>query len=318
MSPLPTLARLALAGSIALAASPARAAPDQRMPLRENFSGLETTLAVGAAASGIFLVTLGGKVFDSPAPSLGPPDPGSLDARLSRRLYAADGEDRRFLWRIPDYTGYVFPMLPLAAYGASTLSLALRDQPLWPGLDANPHHRLVAYAEALGWTYVITGVVKYTVGRPRPYTEGSNDHPELRSSRAEDNLSFFSGHASGTFAAGAFLAEDVSRLLLRGPLATEGPAARFLLGTLLPYALGYGIPAVVSLSRMVDQQHWPSDVALGALTGVLVSHLTYGSHFDAEGRPRRRRGPVTGAVVPLVERRPDGGGGVSVAYVARF
>ena len=111
--------------------------------------------------------------------------------------------------------------------------LAARGRPLLACHDQNPHHRLLAFVEAVGWTYLLTGMVKYTAGRPRPYTEAANDHPELRHRASEDNLSFFSGHASVSFAVGAFLAEDTSRYLLRGPLseaAGAGTARRLLLG----------------------------------------------------------------------------------------
>ena len=50
-----------------------------------------------------------------------------------------------------------------------------------------------------------------------------------------------------SFAVGAFLAEDTSRYLLRGPLsqaAGAGTASRVLLGRVAPYLLGYGVPAV--------------------------------------------------------------------------
>jgi membrane-associated phospholipid phosphatase len=318
-SGLPVAAFVAVA-LLALPA-PAAASPDERVPRSENFSTLETSAAIGAAVGGIFLLKLGHKVLDAPAPSMGLPAPDSLDARLARRLYQADGEDRRFLWGLPATAGVtVIPALPFVVYGASTLSLAYRGRPLWPAGDWNVEHRLWAYVEALGWTYMLTGVVKYAVGRPRPYTEGANNHPELRDKPYEDQLSFFSGHSSGAFAAGAFVAEDLSRYLQRDVLVDDGPWVRFLVGTLMPYALGYGIPAVVGLSRIVDQHHWPSDVLMGALVGSVISHLVYATHFDAQGRPRRRhrRAPVDGHFVPVVSRGADGVGQVSLAFGLRY
>ena len=50
----------------------------------------------------------------------------------------------------------------------------------------------------------------------------------------------------------------------------------------------YGAAAVVGLSRIVDQRHYFTDVALGAAVGTAVGQLTYALHFDWDGRPRRR------------------------------
>jgi hypothetical protein len=317
------IARLAwsLLLPIALAPTVALAQPqvaDEPVPLRANFSPLETTVALTAAAAGAFLMGAGNTVFDSPRPSMGVPDPESVDARISRSLYRADGSSSRFLGGAPDVGGYVLPALPLLIYGASSLSLAVRDRPLWPAGDVNPQHRLLAYVEAMGWVYLITGSVKYAVGRPRPYNEAANNHPELRPRASEDNLSFFSGHAASTFALGAFVAEDVSRRLRHGALANASPVERFAAGTLLPYAVGYGVPVLVAYSRLVDQQHWPSDVAMGTLAGTLIAHLVYNAHFDEAGRPRRRHLLNDAHVVPVVGRRPDGGGDLTLALLGRF
>jgi membrane-associated phospholipid phosphatase len=298
----------------AAAASGPALAQDAAMPLAENFSPFEIGVDLAAAAAGAFL-QIPGTVFDAPSPSIGPPDPDSLDARVSRRLYRDDGSGHRFLWGTPDVAGYVLPALPLLFYGGSSLRLAMTGAPFCPDGDPNPQHRLMAYVEALGWTFLVTGVVKYAVGRQRPYVV--NQHPELRQRAAEDNLSFFSGHAASTFAIGAFVAEDASRRL-RVALADEAPVVRFAAGTLLPYTVGYGVPVLVAYSRLVDQQHWFSDVAIGALTGTLIAHLVYDLHFDGEGHPRRRRMLRDGQLTPVITRRPDGSAVFSVAVAATF
>jgi membrane-associated phospholipid phosphatase len=189
--------------------------------------------------------------------------------------------------------------LPLVAYGLDTIFVFTEGQP-WLGNDLNPHYRLAAYVEAMGWTYLVTGVVKYLVGRPRPYTPEALDRPELTFRPREDNLSFFSAHASSTFAVGAFVTEDVSRALRRGPLAHASPARRFLLGSLAPAVVGYGIPTLVALSRVIDQQHWATDVVAGAAVGALIAHLTYAAHFDDAGRPLRRAPGASVVFVPVM------------------
>jgi membrane-associated phospholipid phosphatase len=283
------------------------------VPLGESFSPLEVGLALGAAAGGVFLLTAGHLVLDAPSPPrLDAPAADSLEARLSRALHQEGS--RRLLWRIPDRAGLALPALPLAFYALDTWFLLRHGAPRLLAVDGNPHHRLMGYVEAMGLTYLVTGIVKYSVGRPRPYMVEGNDHPDLRSRRSEDNLSFFSGHAAATFAMGAFVAEDLSRIVTRSGLG-DTPFDRVMLGTVLPYGLGYGLPALTSLSRIVDQQHWPSDVLAGAACGILIARLTYARHFDGQGRPRRRR-VMSGQLAPVAV--PGSGGGLGLIYGDRF
>jgi membrane-associated phospholipid phosphatase len=283
------LALLATVGAAVAAPRPAAADAPAPLPVRENFPPLEQAAALGAAASGIVLLLAGPRLLSAPLPSMGPPAPRSLDARLSRWFYRPGGG--RFLGGAPDVLGAsLLPALPAVVYGLPLLAPGLISPDAADG-PWNPGHRLLAYAEAIGWTYLLTGVIKYAVGRPRPYTELANNHPELRHRPGEDNLSFFSGHASGMFAAGAFVTEDLSRHLQRTWLVDSTPATRFWLGTAVPYTVGYGLPALVGLSRIIDQQHWPSDVVMGTVVGSLVAHLVYSVHFDGQGQPRRRRPP---------------------------
>jgi hypothetical protein len=274
------------------------------VPLAEEFSRTETAVAIGVAAAGVYLLAAGSTLFDAPKPSMGPPDRDSIDARLAGWLYRP--ESGRLWGGAPDLIGIaVVPALPLLMYGIDTAALLRTGRPwLRPG-QMNPHHHLLAYVEAVGWTLLLTGVIKYVVGRPRPYTEGSLDHPELRRKVSEDNLSFFSAHAAIDFAVGAFVTQDVSRALLRGPLAASTPLPRFLLGQLLPALVGYGVPTLVGISRIVDQQHWPSDVVAGGLTGALIAHLVYATHFDAEGLPRQRNALT---LAPIIASGPTGVG----------
>jgi membrane-associated phospholipid phosphatase len=318
MAPLPVA--VAFAALLATGAAPAAPRPAHprvpipaRVPLAENFSPLEIGVALGAAAGGLFLLTSGHLLLDAPSPPrLDAPAADSLDARITRALHQEGS--RRLFWRIPDAVGLALPALPLALYSLDSWFLLRDGAPRLLAVDGNPHHRLLGYIEAMGLTYLVTGVVKYAVGRPRPYTAEGNDYPDLRSRRSEDNLSFFSGHAATSFAMGAFVAEDLSRIVTRSRLG-DTPFDRAMLGTVLPYGLGYGLPLVVSLSRIVDQQHWPSDTLVGAAVGILIARLTYARHFDGQGHPRRRR-IMPGRLAPLV--MPGAGGGLGLIYGARF
>lgn len=259
----------------------------ERVPIAANFSVAERATIVTAATLGVLAMVGLPAVTLPDAPSLGPPAPGSFDRDISERLYR--GGDGRFLARVPDVAGlFVLPYLPALFYGTQTFVRSRTGRPLFTHGDVNPDHRLWAYIEAIGWTALLTGVTKVTVGRERPYVV--LDHPELAAPTSERNLSFFSGHAAASFCAASFVALDFSDTLRAGALRRAGPVRRFLLGTLAPYTAAFGVAGLVGFSRIVDQQHWASDVITGAAVGTAAGHLAYIAHFDTDGLPRRRLG----------------------------
>jgi membrane-associated phospholipid phosphatase len=267
------------------AVAPPESDSGARVPLTANFSPLELVTTGAVAVTGVLALALAPKIWP-PAPSIGAPAPSSFDRRISDDLYRAHGTGSRFWGGVPDVGGlYVMPYLPAIFYGGETLWLARGRGPLFAGGDQNPDHHFVAYAEALGWTALVTGVTKVVVGRARPYVV--LDHPQLAAGRSEDNVSFFSSHSSAMFCTASFVALDASDTL-RGRLAGASPGERFLVGTLLPYTVSFGVASLVAVSRIVDQQHWASDVLVGAGAGTLIAHLAYVTHFDHRGRPRRR------------------------------
>jgi membrane-associated phospholipid phosphatase len=271
--------------------------PELRVPLGDNFSRFELVTTGVVLVAGIGILEFGEFLFGVPTPSLGPPAAGSFDRRWADRLHVDDGSGGRFLGRVPDIAGVFVPYLPGLVYGIGAVGIA-RGRGSWPFGDPNADHRLAAYAEALGWTALITGVTKLLVGRERPYVV--LDHPELGSPTREHNLSFFSGHSSAMFAAASFVALDLSRRLPEGPLRDAPAVRRWLLGCALPYVVAYGAASLVAVSRVIDQQHWPTDVLVGALVGTGIAHLAYLTHFDGRGRPRRSRDTDSGMALRLV------------------
>jgi membrane-associated phospholipid phosphatase len=135
----------------------------------------------------------------------------------------------------------------------------------------------------------ITALTKGIVGRTRPFASpGDADkyspgHGFLNSARA----SFPSGHTSAAFATATVLARELN---------VAHPKSRWIVNPLL-----FGCATFVGFSRIYDNQHWPSDVivgaALGSITGYEVvahahgdrshisggflSHLTLGPHEHA-------------------------------------
>ena len=232
-------------------------------------------------------MTVGDRIVGTPTPSIGPPAPNSFDRRWADRLHLDNGAGRHLWGQVPDIAGmYVLPFVPVVFYGIDATAIARLGGPWWLS-DPNQDHRLIAYAEALGWSITATGVTKLLVGRTRPYAV--LDHPELAGPAREINMSFFSGHTAAMFTAATFVALDASRRLPITALANASPVKRVLLGQVVPYVICYGVASFIGLSRVIDQQHWPSDVVMGALVGTTIAHLAYLTHFDEDGQPRRLR-----------------------------
>lgn len=100
---------------------------------------------------------------------------------------------------------------------------------------------------------VANGLLKYSVGRERPSTTA--DPLRFRPFNAENRWQAFpSGHTVVVFSLASAVSEEARR-----PWVT---------------ALAYGAAAAVGWSRVYDDKHWASDVAGGALVGILAGRST--------------------------------------------
>ena len=122
-------------------------------------------------------------------------------------------------------------------------------------------------------------VVKFAVGRGRPYTVGAT--PEMLAEGhdiADNNLSFFSGHATLTF---ALVSSAATVATLRGYRSAW-----------LLWLVGLPMATATSLLRLAADKHWASDVLVGSVigcaTGLLMPTLL---HW--------RVGPITARVTPV-------------------
>ncbi|HEX2081180.1 MAG TPA: phosphatase PAP2 family protein [Longimicrobium sp.] len=100
---------------------------------------------------------------------------------------------------------------------------------------------------------VANGVLKYSLGRERPSTTA--DPLRFRPFNPENRWQAFpSGHAVVAFSLASAVAEEA-----RTPWVT---------------VVAYGGAAAVGWSRVYDDKHWASDVAGGALVGILAGRST--------------------------------------------
>jgi len=123
----------------------------------------------------------------------------------------------------------------------------------WEAADGDHGQAFEVAAESQLVTGLLTSSIKFATGRRRPGHGASNSFP--------------SGHASASFAAATFLARRTWDL---------HPELNPLLGA------GFYLPAIfVAFNRVEGHRHYPTDVAVGALLGTLVTNLVYDAHYPS-------------------------------------
>ncbi len=118
--------------------------------------------------------------------------------------------------------------------------------------------------EAMLDANILAEGVKLVTFRERPYVD--NGRGNFFVGKAGPNGSFISGHAITAWSSAAVLAEEY-----RSPWAQVGI-----------YTLATG----TSLTRVLGQQHFPSDVLIGSATGWLIGHYVYRAHRHWHVAPR--------------------------------
>lgn len=123
------------------------------------------------------------------------------------------------------------------------------------------------YLESMLVTAGIVRLMKSARSRRRPRGSGSYDSSP-------------SGHATAAMVSATFVARRIDDLYddWRGKLGY----------------LSYVPAAAVMLNRVENARHYPSDVAVGALLGSVITNIIYNAHYPGEGREGlRSKPPVT-------------------------
>lgn len=110
--------------------------------------------------------------------------------------------------------------------------------------------------EAMIDAYVFDEAIKYVTLRERPNLDNARGRFFLGD--ASSNPSFISGHSIVAWSSAAVLAGEYSKPWQQATV----------------YTLASG----VSLTRVLGQQHFPSDVLLGSAAGWLIGHYVYRVH----------------------------------------
>lgn len=174
-----------------------------------------------------------------------------------------------------------FALMPAAA--AAHQLLAARAA----GDGAEGWRDALYVAEAASISMALNQVVKLAVGRQRPFVRYGNYAAGTRRGDADDNLSFYSGHAALAFSL-ASAAGTVSTL--RGYRSAPWV-----------WAVGMTLASGVGYLRMAGDKHWLTDVLAGAAVGggigAAVPLLLHGREDGAPGRGGAA--PAGARVVPL-------------------
>ena len=150
--------------------------------------------------------------------------------------------------------------------------------------------------QTMAVTLGITSVVKVAVSRERPYSDtcGGERSETLRDCEGDRRyVSFFSGHSSMAFASAGLICMHHMYLDLYGGGAADAGAC----------AGALGVAAATGLLRVVGDQHYMTDVLVGAAVGTITGFgLPYVLHYQygKRGRGRARDGGAVDAqLVPL-------------------
>jgi len=186
-----------------------------------------------------------------------------FDERITHALRASSVQDSHALsssasaFRALGDPGVL--VLGLAAYGAGRLT---KSEPL---SDIGWHT-----TEAIIVSAAVSAAVKYTLGRARPYAVADSNSQDFELGRGFRGggayQSLPSGHATAAFAAAAVLASEARR---RWP----GRASWIATGA-------YASATLVALSRIYHDEHWASDVMLGAGIGTVAGRVLVRAHHD--------------------------------------
>lgn len=143
-----------------------------------------------------------------------------------------------------------------------------------------PRNTGLLAGEAMVNAYATDAAIKYIMLRERP--EAGDRQGHFFSGDATSDPSFVSGHSIVAWSSAAVLAGQYSK-----PWEQVGI---------------YGAASAVSLTRVLGQQHFPSDVLLGSAAGWLIGHYVFRAHAPrADRRVAERDRATTKQVVPASE-----------------
>jgi membrane-associated phospholipid phosphatase len=212
-----------------------------------------------------------------------------VDRSIARRLENQNSKANRFFNR--SATGVEVITSP----GAFIIGPALYAYGRYanhPGVEDLGWHGTEAALVGSG----VTGILKGLLGRSRPYVSADTNPRDFKFGKGfsgSSRASFPSGHTTTAFAVASSVTSEVQRMW---------PRYTWYVAPVM-----YGGATLVGLSRMYHNQHWASDVVLGAGVGTFsgLKVVRY-SHAHPDNFIDR--------VILKTSIAPDGHGGGVVAW----
>lgn len=109
----------------------------------------------------------------------------------------------------------------------------------------------------------VTTVLKYSIGRARPYTDEGRAYFKPFSFK-NSHASFPSGHTTSAFSIASVFAARYDSTLLG--------------------CIAYGTASLTALQRIYSSMHWPTDVFAGAIIGTVTGRAVVGFAKDRSGK----------------------------------
>ncbi len=262
--------------ALCIAATGARAADDPPPP--GKLTPLSYDWTVDGIATGVLAAsTLALMLLDN---QLAPLQcrwcvPGTLDGNLSKSAAWANPRSANTLSDVMQF------VVPIGVMGFGLLQAYRFDDPAAGWSD------VLLITEATSLAMLASTIVKYSVGRARPYVWQGN--PDLYAPASDANGSFFSGHTTFVF---AVVASGSTLFFMQ-----DMPGA--------PYVLGFGLAAAAFTGylRIAADKHYLTDVLVGAGVGSLVGWaVPFFFH-----RPGKKGPPQAGDLMPAP-------GGLAIAW----
>jgi membrane-associated phospholipid phosphatase len=233
---VPALRSIALALLVAIA-PPARGA-EPPIPLQYNLA-LDIAITGALGASIVLLAVYQPELLPESCRWCTPP---GIDVDVRNAL----------VWKDGARTADMLSTVALAAIPASAMTYLLLSANRRGDVNAGLVDSLLV-TEATAAALLVNQVVKLLVGRKRPHVFFKND---VGYAESEDNLSFYGGHTSFAF---SVTAATVTVAAMRG-YAGVGIVA----------GVGFTLSAAVGYLRIAADQHFLTDILVGAAMGGLV------------------------------------------------
>lgn len=157
----------------------------------------------------------------------------------------------------------------LAIVSDLTLAATILASPVFLAFTHNKPNSIVdelfLVAESISLTHFLLQITKTAVNRPRPLMYAKN-LPGKQRFRADNFLSFFSGHAATTFS----FATSTTMLAAKSNTSMPLKAASAI--------VTFSLASVTSVLRVASGKHFITDVLSGAIIGAATSMVVIEAH----------------------------------------